>query len=71
MLSAAEQVARIASDFRDNGNIIKQHLGTDDWDDVYPVVLNAMPFSLPIERGLLFRCLSFGSILQRVIYQFR
>ena len=54
MLSAAEQVARIASDFRDNRNIVKQHLGTDDWDDVYPVVLNAMPFSLPTDLNGVF-----------------
>jgi hypothetical protein len=49
VLKAAEQVARIASDLRANRGIIKQHLGTDDWDDVYPVVLNAMPFSLPTD----------------------
>jgi hypothetical protein len=55
MLSAAEQVARIASDLRDNRNIIEQHLRTDDWDDVYPVVLNAMPFSLPTDvNGVFF-----------------
>lgn len=48
MLSAAKQVTRIAEQFDTDHSIIQRHFGAGaEWDEVYPIVLNAIPFSLP------------------------
>lgn len=47
MSSAAAQIKRIVDHFSSDRGIVKTHLGSDDWVDIYPIVLNAMPFSLP------------------------
>jgi hypothetical protein len=48
MLSAAEQVTRIAEQLTTDDSIIKSHFGPNaEWDEVHPIVLNAIPFSLP------------------------
>lgn len=45
---AAEQAKRIASDLRQHPEIIAENFGDDStFTDVYPVVLNAMPFCYP------------------------
>jgi len=47
LAAAAAQVKRIVAHFEADRAIVKQHLAADDWVHVYPIILNAMFFSLP------------------------
>jgi hypothetical protein len=47
MLKAANQVTKIASHLEEDRSHIRRHFNRDDWEAIHPIVLSAMPFSLP------------------------
>jgi hypothetical protein len=47
MINAASQVTTVASHFMENRSLIRRHFDRDDWQEIHPVVLSALPFSLP------------------------
>jgi hypothetical protein len=47
MIKAAHQVKKIADHLEADRSHIRQHFNRDDWEVIHPVVLSAMPFSLP------------------------
>lgn len=51
MINAARQVTTIASHFRNDRFLIQRHFNSDDWQEIHPIVLSALPFSLPEQLG--------------------
>jgi hypothetical protein len=47
MINAARQVTTIASHFMEDRSLVRRHFNRDDWQEIHPVVLSALPFSLP------------------------
>jgi len=47
MINAASQVTTIASHFTEDRSLIRRHFDRDDWQEIHPIVLSALPFSLP------------------------
>jgi hypothetical protein len=47
MINAASQVTTVASHFMEDRSLIRRHFGRDDWQEIHPIVLSALPFSLP------------------------
>jgi hypothetical protein len=49
MVNAGRQVMTIASHFIADRSLIRRHFHADDWEEIHPVVLSALPFSLPMQ----------------------
>src|SRR5579871_712935 len=49
MINAARQVATVADHFRNDRSLVGRHFNTNEWNEIHPVVLSALPFSLPKE----------------------
>jgi len=70
MINAARQVTTVADHFRNDRSLVGRHFDTNEWDEIHPVVLSALPFSLPkqiagayfYDASALLRFLTEGSV---------